>query len=82
MAVQIELLGTSGCHLCEVAEKMVRRIAPHFGVTVAYLDIATQDELVEKYGLSIPVLRDSQLNELGWPFEEEQLTQWLASLSR
>jgi len=76
----IELLGTSGCHLCEVAERMVRRLAPTLGHAVQVTDIALDDALVEKYGMSIPVLRHDSGKELGWPFEEAQLLDWLTNL--
>ena len=78
--VQIELLGTTGCHLCEVAERMVRRIAPVLGFTLLYVDIAEDDALVDKYGMQIPVLRTQDGDELGWPFAEEELIHWLEAI--
>lgn len=77
---QLELLGTSGCHLCDIAEKMVRRIVPVLGGSVRIVDIAESDELVDQYGMSIPVLRDNSGNTLCWPFEEQQLIHWVESL--
>ena len=80
----VQILGTSGCHLCDKAEPLVRRIAPSFGSKVELVDIATDDQLVDEYGIRIPVVR--QLNdgqpkrELGWPFQEEELIEWLQSL--
>lgn len=76
----IELLGTSGCHLCDVAERMVRRIAPAQGHPVQLKDIALDDVLVEQYGMRIPVLRHEKGQELSWPFDEEELMEWLANL--
>lgn len=78
---QLELLGTSGCHLCEVAEKMVRQIAPVLGYSIEYIDIASEDALIEEYGIRIPVVRSDSRKELGWPFDQEQLIQWIESLS-
>jgi hypothetical protein len=79
-SLQLELLGTSGCHLCDIAEKIVRSIAPALGAKVALLDIADSDDLVEQFGTSIPVLRDSNGQALCWPFDEQQLIHWLESL--
>jgi hypothetical protein len=79
--VQIQLLGTTGCHLCDVAERMARRIVPVFGFSLEYVDIAEDDALVDQYGLRIPVLRSANEQELGWPFEEEQLIHWLEALN-
>ncbi len=77
----IKLLGTSGCHLCDVAEKLVRRMAPELGIELKKLDIATSDALVEQYGISIPVLQHHNGRELFWPFDDEQLRTWFNSLS-
>ena len=77
----VELLGTSGCHLCEVAERLVRRIAPNMAVKVQHVDIASNDALVDAYGMKIPVLRsvEGELRELNWPFDEESLIAWLSA---
>lgn len=80
--MQIQLLGTSGCHLCEVAESIVKRIAPVLGYSIEHVDIATDDALVEQYGMRIPVLTFQQEQELGWPFDEQQLIHWLESLNK
>ncbi len=77
----IKLLGTSGCHLCDVAEKIVRRMAPELGIELKKLDIATSEALVEQYGISIPVLQHNSGSELFWPFDDEQLRTWFNGLS-
>ncbi len=59
------LLTTTGCHLCEQAQALIRRAAP--GVDVELLDIATDDALIARYGERIPVLRCGE-RELAWPF--------------
>lgn len=79
--MQIQLLGTSGCQLCDVAERMVRRMAPPLGFTIELVDIAEDDALVEQFGMAIPVLIGGE-QQLGWPFEEEQLTHWLQTLAQ
>lgn len=61
----IELLTTTGCHLCEKAELLVAMVDP--GLALAKVDIAESDALIARYGERIPVLRDGQ-RELGWPF--------------
>ena len=80
--MQLELLGTTGCHLCEVAERMIRRIAPVLGFTLSYVDIAEDDALVDKYGMQIPVVRAQNGRELGWPFAEEELIHWLEAINQ
>ncbi len=78
--MNIQLLGTSGCHLCEVAEKSVRQLAPELGFTLHKIDIADDEGLVEQYGLTIPVLRSESGAELFWPFDAENIVAWSKSL--
>lgn len=75
------LMSTLGCHLCDVAiEILVQHMDPSQFV-VDVVDIAEDDLLVEKYGVRIPVLVDEASGqELGWPFDEEQLRAFLAAL--
>lgn len=63
--MQIEILTTVGCHLCEQAETMIRRVAPR--AEIRRLDVAEDDALLETYGEHIPVLRYGD-RELYWPF--------------
>lgn len=63
--MRIELLTTTGCHLCEQAEAMVLRVAPQ--AEIRRIDIAEYDELLERWAERIPVLRYGN-SELCWPF--------------
>ena len=59
------LLGTEHCHLCEEAESILHQA----GLPYASVDIAEDDELMEAYGVRIPVLRHRGTgSELNWPF--------------
>lgn len=77
MLPECQLLGTSGCHLCELAEAMLMPFVEN-GLLVELVDIAEREEWVEQYGLSIPVLRrcDSWA-ELSWPFDADQIAGFL-----
>jgi hypothetical protein len=68
------LYGTSGCHLCEQAEEMLREMK----VVAEYVDISTDDNLLDNYGTRIPVLSRSDNNsKLDWPFDAEKVTRFL-----
>ena len=71
----MQLLGTSGCHLCDQAEVLLGRCLDLSQVEVEMIDIADADELVVLYGLKIPVLRciDSK-KVLYWPFDERAVS--------
>ena len=68
---QLQLLGTSGCQLCDLAEVLLVHCLDLSQVEVELIDIADNDELIELYGVKIPVLRCSESQKvLCWPFDE------------
>ena len=73
------LYGTSACHLCEVAQSMIEAQCGLDGdVDYRYVDISESDDLFQRYGLLIPVLQHPDQRELGWPFSEAQLLEFMA----
>lgn len=65
---------TAGCHLCEHAAEMLAHLKAASAVSVVEIDIASDENLVERYGIRIPVVRrEPDGEELGWPFSYEQL---------
>ncbi|AIZ32320.1 glutaredoxin family protein [Pseudomonas sp. K1(2024)] len=77
MLPECQLLGTLGCHLCEVAEAVLMPFVEH-GLLVELVDIADDPALFEQYGLVIPLLRRCDSGaELLWPFEAEQVVAFL-----
>ncbi len=72
------LYATQGCHLCEqVAQLLDDR---HIKVTV--VEIAHDDQLIEQYGMRIPVLQQTTTGkELNWPFDRSQLFDFINSYS-
>ena len=67
--VVLALYSTGGCHLCERAEALVRR---RVGASLDLVEIADDPELLERYGVRIPVLRRLDTGqELDWPFDEQ-----------
>ncbi len=76
MASSIRLMHTQYCHLCEQALELIRSYAPNHSLTM--VDIAFSDELMEQYGVCIPVLVMGS-NELNWPFDGDQLSAFIAA---
>ena len=65
---------TAGCHLCECAAEMLEYLQRESGLVVQEIDISSAEELVERYGIRIPVVKNPvSEEELGWPFSMEQL---------
>lgn len=72
---------TLGCHLCEVAEELIVEHLPGLGVDVEAQDIAEDDQMVEKYGVRIPVLVcEISGQELAWPFDAAGLVSFIQQL--
>lgn len=68
------LYGTSGCHLCEMAEELIVSLNSGRGELVyEKCDIANSDELFDRFGLHIPVLQHPSGDELFWPFDTNAL---------
>lgn len=69
------------CHLCEQAMAMID--AAGAAGRCEQVDIEEDIELVRRYGLRIPVLRDSVSGaELDWPFGMDALQSFLAEEER
>lgn len=63
-----------GCHLCEQVADMLHSM----GISCSPVEIDTDPELEEKYGISIPVLQRLDTGrELFFPFNEEQILKFL-----
>ena len=86
------LYSTQGCHLCELAEALFETLdlsgfSGDLQWDLEVVEVADEPELMQKYGIRIPVVAivdDSGCrsnNELSWPFDREQLTQFLRSAS-
>lgn len=53
---------------------MLPHLEQQFGVRVTVVDIASDEALVDRYGIRIPVLVNRATDqELGWPFQYQDL---------
>ncbi len=67
LAPLLVLYATSGCHLCEQADRVIRH-----AVTIPFrtVEITDDEYLLRSYGIRIPVLRRLDTGEeLDWPFD-------------
>lgn len=72
--VVVTLYHTLGCHLCDLAQSLLVPFADAQQISLQRVDIADQDDLVERYGVRIPVVRrEDNERELGWPFGTEDI---------
>jgi len=78
-ARELILYSTPACHLCETAQAVIAPFLGSLNISLQEVDISDSDDLMEKYGIRIPVLRFSGYEqELGWPFSEEEFLAFAA----
>lgn len=71
-ANQLIIFTGPNCHLCEQAKALLYPLMSERGLTLVEVDIHTDAELQQKYGIRIPVvLANGQ--EKGWPFTAAQI---------
>lgn len=78
----LTLYSTWGCHLCEQAEALLQQAG--LAEQLQVRDIVDDEALFARFRVHIPVLAasDAQGQEqlLYWPFDQNGLTDWLATL--
>lgn len=79
--MQVKLYTTTGCHLCEAALALLQRAqAVGLDIRICEVEIADSECLMNRYGLRIPVVaRDHHSDELGWPFDYDELLHYLST---
>jgi glutaredoxin len=75
MPARLTLITRNGCHLCEVAERTLDRIAPGEWDRV---DVAGSIDLERDFGDRVPVLLLDGKEHGYWRIEEERLLRDLA----
>ncbi|WP_299944093.1 glutaredoxin family protein [uncultured Microbulbifer sp.] len=78
-ATELILYTTLGCSLCEKAKVEIWPLLPRFGLRLREVDIADDDQLLERFRLMIPAVGLGDPEEVcPWPFDRSQLQAWLA----
>lgn len=78
--MRLTLYQRDDCHLCDLALGLLAEVrAPEFDSVF----IDGDEALEQRYGVRVPVLRDEDRGvELEWPFDVEELREFLAPLPR
>ena len=73
--------GTTACHLCEEAEELLREAQEKvaFPMQIQKVDISESDDLMSRYGISIPVVfKEETGTEINWPFDFNGLVHFIS----
>jgi len=69
MSVNLKLMSTSHCHLCEQAETLLTELVTQYKFEWEVVEIIDDSALYERYASTIPVLKNLNTNrEISWPF--------------
>ncbi|MFZ3086619.1 MAG: glutaredoxin family protein [Methylotenera sp.] len=78
--VQLALYSTTHCHLCEQAEALLISLTIQYDITWIPIEIADDNNLIEKYGIRIPVIkRIDNYTEIDWPFNKEEIIDFITA---
>jgi hypothetical protein len=75
--VSLILYRREGCDLCELAEQALGAAGV---VGWTSIDVGWQGELADRYGWTLPILRDEiGARELAWPFDAHAVRRFLGA---
>jgi glutaredoxin len=72
-ASRITLLGRPGCHLCDDAREIIRRVADDLGVAWEERDITQSEDDLREYREQIPVTFVDGVQHDFWRVSEDRL---------
>jgi hypothetical protein len=74
MAVKLILYSTSHCHLCELAESILKDISVLNDIVWTTIEITEDSMLLLRYEIKIPVIKrvDNEI-EIAWPFTAQEI---------
>ena len=75
--MELVLYSTGSCALCEQALELLLSMPELSGLALRVVDVATEDELLRRYGERIPVLRFAG-QEIDAPIERDAVIDLLA----
>jgi hypothetical protein len=81
VVIVLTLYSRPGCHLCDEMKAVVQRAtrAATTPITIEEINISTDPDLEERYGLEIPVLMVDGRKAAKYRIEEEALMRLLAA---
>ena len=74
----VTLYVTADCHLCEEAERLLRRLARRMRFRLELVDISSDAGLHQRYRLAVPVLAVDGEAVLSAPLDERRVREALA----
>jgi hypothetical protein len=79
---RITLVGRAGCHLCDDAREVVRRVADDTGAGWTELSVDDDPDLLARYSEQVPVVLVDGAQHDFWRVDEQRLRRALAGGAR
>jgi len=79
---RVLLIGRRGCHLCDEARDVVRRVTAEQGASFAEVDVDTDAELRRTYSDQVPVVMVDGRQHDFWRVDEQRLRAALGGQGR
>lgn len=80
MAIDLQLLSRSYCHLCHDMEVALAPIAAEFGATVHVIDVDADPELEARYDELVPVLLHGELELCHYFLDAPKVREYLTEI--
>ncbi len=75
----LTLFSGPDCHLCDLAEQLIKSTLVTANEDLEKTDVSKDHNLYHLYGARIPVLKRNDIHdELCWPFDQQQLIEFLS----
>ncbi len=73
---QLNLYSTSHCHLCELAEKLLKNLVDRYAFNWETIEIVEDETLLSRYAILIPVIAEPNSGiEISWPFNADDIVE-------
>jgi glutaredoxin len=79
---RVLLIGRRGCHLCDEARDVVRRVTAELGTSFTEVDVDADDELRSAYSDQVPVVMVDGKQHDFWRVDEQRLRAALSAQGR
>ncbi|KQX66190.1 glutaredoxin family protein [Angustibacter sp. Root456] len=82
VAPRITLVGRAGCHLCDDAREVVRRVADDTGAGWVEVSVDDDPDLLREYSEQVPVVLVDGAQHTFWRVDEQRLRDALTGRRR
>lgn len=80
--IPIRLYGRKGCHLCDEAEAVIRRVTASYHVQIDKVDVDGDEDLRRRYGETVPVVTIGGRRMFKYRVDPDRLRRVLDSMQR